>query len=202
VLRLDQRHCSRRGRDSEGEHPKKEKSQESQGYRTWRNPTAVHPNRQRDQTPEARPLRQRCLCAESAGAPIGQKGQNPRFYPMSRSLGRPILGRCNKPKARQALCLLRRSDSQSQEGKRRREVSAISVRSSSEGSPRKRAWLKGHQGVRRGSNAPRHMVSAMAQRDPGRQSLGVVDLDGWVALGAENLVRVRASVRTGATKLG
>jgi hypothetical protein len=69
---------------------------------------------------------------------------------------------------------------------------AISARSSSEGSPRERAWLKGHQGVRRGSNAPRHMVSVRAQRDPGRQSPGVVDLDGWVALGAENLGRVRA----------
>jgi hypothetical protein len=71
---------------------------------------------------------------------------------------------------------------------------AISVRSSSEGSPRERAWLKGHQGVHRGRNASRHMVSARAQRDPGRQSPGVVDLDGWVALGAENLGRVLAPV--------
>jgi len=69
---------------------------------------------------------------------------------------------------------------------------AISVRSSSEGSPRERAWLKGHQGARPGSKASRHMVSARTQRDPGRQSPGMVDLDEWVALGAENLGRVRA----------
>jgi len=49
-------------------------------------------------------------------------------------------------------------------------------------SPRERTWLKGHQGARRGRKAPRHMVSVRAQRDPGRQSPGVVDLDEWVAL--------------------
>jgi len=47
---------------------------------------------------------------------------------------------------------------------------------------RERIWLKGHQGVREGSKASRHMVSARTQRDPGRQSPGMVDLRGWVAL--------------------
>ena len=41
--------------------PRERKAQESQGRRTWRNPAAVRPNRQRDETPEARPLRQQCL---------------------------------------------------------------------------------------------------------------------------------------------
>jgi hypothetical protein len=59
---------------------------------------------------------------------------------------------------------------------------AISVRSSSEGSPRERVWLEGHQGVCRGRKASRHMVSARTQHDPGRQSPGAVNLDGWVAL--------------------
>jgi len=48
--------------------------------------------------------------------------------------------------------------------------------------PRERTWLKGHQGVRRGRKASRHVVSARTQRDPERQNPGVVDLDGWVAL--------------------
>jgi len=33
---------------------------------------------------------------------------------------------------------------------------------------RERTWLKGHQGVREGSKASRHMVSVRTQRDPGR----------------------------------
>jgi len=73
--------------------------------------------------------------------------------------------------------------SQSQEGMLSRKAQATSVRSSSEGlKSRERAWLKGHQGVRRGSKASKHMVSARTQRDPGRQSLGKVALGGWVAL--------------------
>jgi hypothetical protein len=67
---------SRLGPDSEGECPKKDEFQESQGYHTWRNPAVVHPNRQRDQTPEARPLRQQCPCAESAGAPTSKRDRS------------------------------------------------------------------------------------------------------------------------------
>jgi len=48
---------------------RRSKAQESQGRRTWRDRATVGPNRQRDQTPEARPLRQQCLCAGSAKHP-------------------------------------------------------------------------------------------------------------------------------------
>jgi hypothetical protein len=62
-------------------------------------------------------------------------------------------------------------------------MATISVRSSFEGrSSCERTWLKGHQGARPGSKAPRHVVSVGAQRDPSRQSSGVVDPDEWVAL--------------------
>jgi hypothetical protein len=151
-------------------------------------------------TPTGRGIKplKRSRCGSDAHAPKALARQRPRgmclrAHPMSRSLGRPILGRCKSQKlSRHCVCYGGRK-AKSQEGKRCREASAISARSSSEGSPRERAWLKGHQGVRRGSNASRHMVSARTQRDPGRQSPGVVDLVGWVALGAANLGRVRAS---------
>jgi hypothetical protein len=51
----------REAKDREGESPKEEQSQESQGHRTRRDPATVRPNRQRDETPEARPQRQQCL---------------------------------------------------------------------------------------------------------------------------------------------
>jgi len=60
-----------------------------------------------------------------------------------------------------------------QGGSGSREVTATTVRSCSEGyEPRERAWLKGHQGGRRGSKAPRRMVSVRAQHDPVRQTSG------------------------------
>jgi len=81
-------------------------------------------------------------------------------------------------RTQKALCLTEtRQGRQSQEGMSHRESVTISVVSSSEElSPRERAWLEGHQGAHQGSKASRHMVSVRTQRDPGRQSLGVVDL--------------------------
>jgi hypothetical protein len=45
----------------EGECPREDEPQESQGRRTWRNPATVRPNRRRAQTPEARPPTRQCL---------------------------------------------------------------------------------------------------------------------------------------------
>jgi hypothetical protein len=60
---------SREAKAREGECPREDEAQESQGRRTWRNPTTVFPNRQRDETPEARPLRQQCLKRRKRPAP-------------------------------------------------------------------------------------------------------------------------------------
>jgi hypothetical protein len=62
-------HGSREAKVRGGESPREEEAQESQGRRTWRNPATVHPNRQRDETPEARPLRQQCLKRRKRPAP-------------------------------------------------------------------------------------------------------------------------------------
>jgi hypothetical protein len=59
----------------EGERPREDEAQESQGRRTRRNPATVGPNRQRDKTPEARPLRQQCLMRRKRQAPWIQEGQ-------------------------------------------------------------------------------------------------------------------------------
>jgi len=40
--------CNREGRGSEGERPREDEAQESQGRRTRRNSATVRPNRQRD----------------------------------------------------------------------------------------------------------------------------------------------------------
>jgi hypothetical protein len=52
----------------EGECPREDETQESQGRRTRRNPATVRPNRQRDETPEARPLWQQCLQRRKRGS--------------------------------------------------------------------------------------------------------------------------------------
>jgi hypothetical protein len=67
--------CGRGGQGSEGERPKEDESQESQRCCSRRDPATAFSNRRRDQTPEAKPLRQRCLCAESAQAPQAREGQ-------------------------------------------------------------------------------------------------------------------------------
>jgi hypothetical protein len=59
----------------EGECPREDETQESQGRRTRRNPATVRPNRQRDKTPEARPLRQQCLKRRKRLAPQIQEGR-------------------------------------------------------------------------------------------------------------------------------
>ena len=41
-------HGSREAMAREGECPREDEAQESQGRRTWRNPATVRPNRQRD----------------------------------------------------------------------------------------------------------------------------------------------------------
>jgi len=66
---------SREAKCLEGERPREDEAQESQGRRTWRNPATVCPNRQRDQTPEARPLRQQCLKRRKRLAPRIQEGR-------------------------------------------------------------------------------------------------------------------------------
>ena len=68
-------HGSREVKVREGECPREEEAQESQGRRTWRNPATVHPNRQRDETPEARPLRQQCLKRRKRLAPRIREGR-------------------------------------------------------------------------------------------------------------------------------
>jgi len=60
---------SRQAKAREGERPREDETQESQGRRTRRNPATVRPNRQRDETPEARPLRQQCLKRRKRLAP-------------------------------------------------------------------------------------------------------------------------------------
>jgi hypothetical protein len=52
---------SREAKVREGERPKEDEAQESQGRRTWRSQATVILNRRRDETPGARPLRQQCL---------------------------------------------------------------------------------------------------------------------------------------------
>jgi hypothetical protein len=59
--RSGDRVCSREAKFREGECPREDEPQESQGRRTWRNPAAVRPNRRRAQAPEARPPRRLCL---------------------------------------------------------------------------------------------------------------------------------------------
>jgi hypothetical protein len=66
---------SREAKAREGECPREDEAQESQGLRTWRNPATVHPNRQRDETPEARPLRQQCLKRRKRTAPSIREGR-------------------------------------------------------------------------------------------------------------------------------
>jgi hypothetical protein len=66
------RETERGGREAkvrEGECPKEDETQESQGRCTWRDLATVGSNRQRDQTPEARPLRQQCLKRRKRLAP-------------------------------------------------------------------------------------------------------------------------------------
>jgi hypothetical protein len=58
----------------EGECPREDETQESQGRRTRRNPATVCPNRQRDQTPEARPLRQHMPKAPKASSAMDPRG--------------------------------------------------------------------------------------------------------------------------------
>ena len=50
----------------------------------------------------------------------------------------------------------------------RREASRLWPGQALKGEPRERTSLKGYEGGRRGSKAPRRMVSARAQLDPGR----------------------------------
>jgi hypothetical protein len=50
-----------------GNAPGRMKAHGSQGGRTRRNPATTLPNRQRDKTPEARPLRQQCLKRRKRG---------------------------------------------------------------------------------------------------------------------------------------
>jgi hypothetical protein len=68
-------HGSREAKGREGECPKEDEAQESQGHRTRRNPATVRPNRQRDETPEARPLRQQCLQRRKRLAPRIREGR-------------------------------------------------------------------------------------------------------------------------------
>jgi len=140
-----------------------------------------------------KPLK-RGRCGSDAHAPKAQVhvvserdgpfGSATWFRSTSRSSGRPISEGATA-KARQASVCHGGRRANRKRGSKRREACAISARSCSEGSPRKRAWLKRYQGVRRGSKASRHMVSARTQRDPGRLTPGLVDLDGWMALGGE-----------------
>jgi hypothetical protein len=68
-------HGSREAKGREGECPKEDESQESQGRCTRRNPATVCPNRRREKTPEARPLRQQCLQRRKRLAPRIRKGR-------------------------------------------------------------------------------------------------------------------------------
>jgi hypothetical protein len=68
-------HGNREAKARGGERPREDEAQESQGHRTWRNPATVRPNRQRDETPEARPLRQQCLKRRKRLAPSIREGR-------------------------------------------------------------------------------------------------------------------------------
>jgi hypothetical protein len=59
----------------EGERPKEAKAQESQGHRVSKKFETVRPNRQRDKTPEARPLWQQCLMRRKRHALKIQEGK-------------------------------------------------------------------------------------------------------------------------------
>jgi len=84
--------ASRQGPDSEGERPKKDESQESQGCRTWRNPaTAASTGR------GIKPLK-RSRCGSNAHAPKalerqGPRGTRPRALSEEQVFGTANLGR-------------------------------------------------------------------------------------------------------------
>jgi hypothetical protein len=83
---------------------------------------------------------------------------------------------------------------QSQEGRLRREVAAISARSSFEGSePRERAWLKRYQGDRRGRKAPRSRQKRRGRNvtRAGKPGSGGSRRDGG-AVGAQDLEKASA----------
>jgi hypothetical protein len=127
-----------------------------------------NPNRQRDETPEARPL-----SAEMPHAPKARQAPLIREGPDSSVRAEESIPADDQSRgganAVGFMSAGRGKVANRTRGKSHRENVTISVRSSFEGqSPRERTWLKRHQGVRRGSKASKHMVSARTQRDPGR----------------------------------
>jgi hypothetical protein len=111
---------SREAKGREGERPKEEKAQESQGRRTRRDPATVCPNRQRDETPEARPQRRQGLRRRKRKAPRNPEGRIFTDPFEERVVGLPIWGRCDESRLR-----VRRNavvGRESQEGMSRREA--------------------------------------------------------------------------------